>query len=176
MSKLYYERPNKSDSSQNRPKQQEQMQQRTYNPNPAVKYKGMNMKDLIMNVVLIVLSVLFVILFAVTIGIMADVDYSYTRDEDEFWYSIQSGMYGNLPEDYYHNVNENAKMTSGMEQVYAVARYFEAASLYKVAVHTQDPEKMEKYYAVMEENAPYMEDIPQIVEDIHEKLGLEISY
>lgn len=176
MNNLYYERPDKSGLGQKSTQHKEQSQQRTYNPNPAVMMKRLDMKDLIMNGVLIALSILFVILLLVTIGIMADVDYSYTRDEDAFWYSIQSGMYGDLPEDYYHNLNENAKVTPEMEQVYAIARYFEAASLYKVAVHAQDQENMEKYLAVMDKNLPYMDDIPQIVEEIHEKLGLEISY
>ena len=81
-------------------------------------------KELIINVVLSILSVIFVLVLLTTIVELADMDYSYTRDEDMFWYSIKGGSYNEIVLDAYHNENEGVKLTPGLEQCYAIARYF----------------------------------------------------
>lgn len=130
-------------------------------------------KELIINVVLSILSVIFVLVLLTTIVELADMDYSYTRDEDMFWYSIKGGSYNEIVLDAYHNENEGVELTPGLEQCYAIARYFEAASLYKAAVHVGDTEDIAKYTAIMEECLIYMEDVSYIAEDIKEQLGID---
>ena len=129
--------------------------------------------ELIINVILSIFSVIFVLALLTTIIELADMNYSYTRDEDMFWYSIQDGQYGDIVLDAYHNQNEGVELTPGLEQCYAIARYFEAASLYKAAVHVGDTEDIAKYTTIMEECLTDMEDVLYIAEDIKAQLGIE---
>lgn len=164
--KVFYEKPNSS-NAQNYG--QEKKNSRIIQEGD-VRNKA---KELITNVILSILSIIFVLLLLTTIVELADMDYTYTRDEDMFWYSIKEGEYGGVVYDAYHNQNEGAELTPGMEQCYAVARYFEAASLYKAAVHVGDTEDIAKYSAVMEECLTYMDDILYVAEDIKMTLGIE---
>jgi len=73
---------------------------------------------------------------------------------------------------------ENRTRTSdtenvALEQCYAVADYFEAASLYKVAVENGNVVEKTKYKSIMDEKKKYMNDILYVSETIHEKLGIE---
>lgn len=163
---FFYERPNSSYGPDNN--------QRKYEShNIPAEDAGSKVKGLIINVILGVLSIVFGIILLMTIAEIADMDYTYTRDEDMFWYSIKDGEYSDIVCDAYHNQNEGVELTPGMEQCYAVARYFEAASLYKAAVHVGDTEDIEKYADVMEECLTYMDDILYIAEDINITLGIE---
>lgn len=164
--KVFYERPNPSNiSNSDKRKQDSHIIQ-----DEDVRSKA---KELIINVILVVVSIAFGLILLTTIGELADMDYTYTRDEDMFWYSIKDGEYGDIVYDAYHNQNEGVELTPGLEQCYAVARYFEAASLYKAAVHVGDTEDIEKYVAVMEECLTYMDDILYIAEDINMTFGIE---
>lgn len=135
--------------------------------------KSGGIKDWIANAIIVLLSICFVILALVAVAEVADMNYSWAREEDEFWRYISDGNYSDIVKDVYHNENEGVKPTPGLEQCYAVANYFHAASLYKVAVNVGDTKDMEKYSAVMEECLTYMDDVSYIVEDIHMQLGME---
>lgn len=164
--KVFYERPNASSSPSS-----DQYKTNTHIiQDEDVRSKA---KEIIINVILSVFSIIFVLILLTTIGELADMDYTYTRDEDMFWYSIQDGQYGDIVCDAYHNQNEGVELTPGLEQCYAVARYFEAASLYKAAVYAGDTEDIAKYSTVMEECLMYMDDILYIAEDINMTLGIE---
>ena len=56
--------------------------------------------------------------------------YHYHYDEDTFLYSIQDGQYSELPEKKNRNEMEHVKADAQMLECYAVADYYEAASLY----------------------------------------------
>ena len=56
--------------------------------------------------------------------------YHYHYDEDTFLYSIQDGQYSELPEKKIRNEMEHVKADAQMLECYAVADYYEAASLY----------------------------------------------
>ena len=64
--------------------------------------------------------------------------------------------------------------TSELKQCYAVADYFEAASLYKAAVYKGDTEAMKQYLLRMEEAYVLFDDISYVAEEIDAGLGLEI--
>ena len=130
-------------------------------------------KELIANGVMIVLSIALVINICVAISVIGDMNYSWARKEDNFWYSINDGNYAPLLADAWTNRFSDVKETEGLEQCYAVAEYFEAASLYKAADYTGNAEKKEKYAKIMEEKLAYFDDIMYIAEDINMKLGIE---
>jgi len=130
-------------------------------------------KELIANGVMIVLSIALVINICVAISVINDMNYSWARKEDNFWYSINDGNYAPLLADAWTNRFSDVKETKGLEQCYAVAEYFEAASLYKAAEYTGNAEKKEKYAKIMEEKLAYFDDIMYIAEDINMKLGIE---
>ena len=164
--KVFYEKPNMQNNSS---------QAKTYyssSDNKMVK-PVTSLKNLIANVVIIVLTVIFVLLFFVAIAEMKDVDYTWTRDEDDFWYYISDGQYQELIESFYHNQNEGVRETEELKQCYAVAEYFEAASFYRVALSVNDQEDIEKYKAIMEECLLEMDDIAYVAEEINQKLGLD---
>lgn len=198
MNKIYYEKPkhlqnreqyNKSVQSgagqkmENSPHiEQEQLEERYFQPSyQAQDYSGREqlvpqkrgIKELIANGVLIILSIVLVINICVALTVIGDMNYSYARDEENFWYSITDGNYAPLIADVWTNRYSGVIETDGLAQCYAVAEYFEAASLYKAADYTGNAEKKEKYAKIMEEKLAYFDDIMYIAEDINMKLGIE---
>lgn len=163
---VFYEKPNMQNRS---------TQAKTYyaSSNNKMNKPVTSLKNLVANVVIVALSVFFVLLFFIAIAEIKDVDYAWTRDEDDFWYYISDGQYQELTEAVYHNQNEGVRETEGLKQCYAVAEYFEAASFYKVAIYVNDKEDMVKYKDIMEECLTNMDDIAYIAEEINQKLGLD---
>lgn len=155
--KIFYERPQKNN---------------TYTQNKG-RNTVSNIKNLVTNGIIIALSAIFVLLSIVAIAEAKSMEYTWTRDEDDFWYSISEGNYEDIIESVYHNRNQEIPMTPGLQQCYAVADYFEAASLYKVAVSEGDEADIKKYKAIMDESLPYLDDIMYVVEDINQKLDIE---
>lgn len=155
MSNTYFERP------KNPQKKQEDVNSTGY------------MKELITNVVLVLLSIAFVVNLFRAITEVADAPVSFAKSEDSFWYEISEGQYADLVAHSLRSQFTGVKETEGMKQCYAVMEYYEAASLYKVAVEKQNEEDKVKYAAIMEENLAYMSDIMYIAEDIHELFDIE---
>ena len=149
-----------------------QEQDYTFTPNKG-RNTVSNFKNLVTNGIIIALSAIFVLLSIVAIAEAKNMEYTWTRDEDDFWYSISEGNYMDIIEPVYHNRNQEITMTSGLQQCYAVADYLEAASLYKVAISEGDEADIKKYKAIMDESLPYLDDIMYVVEDINQKLGIE---
>lgn len=169
MNKIYYERPQRSI---NKEKQQVTMEQIPENRRIPERPKK-NIKDFVMDSILIVLSIVLAINLLVALNQLLNMGSTYTHDEDDFWRDIDSGCYSGLIEETWHNRFCDVHETEGLKQCYGVAEYFEAAALYKVALHVGNEEMKEKYSAIMEKNIDYFYDIMYIAEDIHEKLGIE---
>ena len=130
-------------------------------------------KEWIANGILIVLSILLVINLAVLALELGDMNYSYERTEKELWQDVSCENYIYLVQRTWMNRVIGINETEGIKQCYAVADYFEAASLYKVAEYTGNVANKEKYAKIMEEKLVYLDDIMYIAEDINEKLGIE---
>lgn len=186
MSKIYYERPqhlgnkeeNKENGINNRMQPNEEYYQPSYQPQDYSEQETITpvkhgIKEWIANGILIVLSIGLVINICIAISVIGDMNYSYAKKEDNFWYNIEEGRYAGLIINTWINRFSDVEETEGFKQCYAVAEYFEAASLYKVAVYTGNAEKKEKYAKIMEEKLDYFYDIMYIAEDINEKLGIE---
>lgn len=181
MNKVFYEKPqhlqNKEQKKNNSGIEnqyfQPSYQEQDYSGQVQAVVQKRGIKELIANGIMIILSIGLVINVCIAISVIGDMNYSWEREEDSFWYSINDGNYASLIDDTWTNRFSDIKETDGLEQCYAVAEYFEAASLYKAADYTGDTQKKEKYAKIMEEKLAYFGDIMYIAEDINMKLGIE---
>lgn len=195
--KIYYERPkhpqtgtksiqkNASRSVNDEPYMStEQQEQQYYQPsykapvyekrNP-VFIKGAPVKEAIANLALILLSVTLVIFVITLVTEIHMGNYTYKRDAQDFWYAIEYGNYSNMVTMKWDNEAKGVYKTSELKQCYAVADYFEAASLYKASAYKEDTEAMQKYANKMNEAYILLDDISYVAEEIDAKLGLEIA-
>lgn len=130
-------------------------------------------KEMITNIVLIVLSIAFVINLFSVIFELADIATYSTKDEDFIWFKLSEGQYAEMVADNWQNQFRGKKETEGLKQCYAITEYYEAASLYKVAVAKGNEKDKEKYAAVMEKNLECLDDVLFIIEDINELFDIE---
>ena len=123
--------------------------------------------------IIIVILAFFTILFT-GMGIVEMLDgmRSYTVSEDSMIYALQDGRYGELVSDYHRNMAANAKSTETMEECYAIARYYEAAIDYKLAVQENDSELLENSEKMMKESAAQMGSLSYAEKEIKNLLGL----
>ena len=87
-------------------------------------------------------------------------------------YALEDGRYGDLVEDYHRNMVSDIKSTETMEECYAIARYYEAAIDYKLAVQENDKELLEKSTAAMESAAKDMGALSYAEKEINSLLGI----
>ena len=132
-------------------------------------------KEWVANGAMIVLSVSLVIIGLVLISEMRYINYSYSYNASDFWYAIEDGRYASIVEYRWQNEYSKEEPEGEMEECYAIADYFEAASLYKVAEVKGDAVASEKYLNVMQEKSKIFEDVSYIAEDINQKLGIEYN-
>lgn len=141
--------------------------------NPEVS-KNSLIKEWIANGALIALSLLLVLSIIMLITEMRYSFTSYNRDADELWWYVNNGNYVELVAA--RNSNEAAGVfeTNELSEIYAIADYFEAASMYKVAFYKNDTADMEKYITQMDEAYMKMGDVNYLAEEINEKLSIVI--
>jgi len=135
--------------------------------------KNTRVKELIANIVLIALSI---ILGLSLIGLLAEmrwVGFDYSHDESDLWYYIDKEYYAQVVDYKWENVALGVEKTEELEQCYAVADYFEAASYYKAALYNNDVEKMDEYVDKMQEAYSKLDDVAYLAENINAKLGIE---
>lgn len=135
--------------------------------------KNTRVKEIIANIVLIALSV---ILGLSLIGLLAEVrwvGFDYSHDESDLWYYIDKEYYAQLVDYKWENEALGVEKTGELEQCYAVADYFEAASYYKAALYQNDTEKMKKCAAAMQEAYSRLDDVSYLAENINERIGIE---
>ena len=100
-------------------------------------------------VITVVLAVLIVgQLLNLALQIQSDI-YHYSYDEDTFLYTIQDGRYSELPDKKRRNEMEHVKADVQLQECYAVADYYEAASMYYMYLQNGDTEKGQKAQADM---------------------------
>ena len=122
--------------------------------------------------IIIVILAFFTILFTgMGITEMIDGMRSYTVSEDSMIYALQDGRYGDLVSDYHRNMAANAKSTETMEECYAIARYYEAAIDYQLAVQENDSELLENSEKIMKEAAAQMGSLSYAEKEINNLLG-----
>ena len=123
--------------------------------------------------IIIALLAFFIILFT-GMGIFEMIDGMriYTVSEDSFIYALEDGRYGDLVADYHRNMVSDVKSTETMEECYAIARYYEAAIDYKLAVQENDQKLQHSLKEKMETAAKEMGALSYAKSEINELLGL----
>ena len=123
--------------------------------------------------IIIVILAFFTILFT-GMGIfeMADGMRLYTVSEDSFIYALEDGRYGDLVQSSHKNLVSDVKATNTMKECYAIARYYEAAIDYKLAVQEKDAELQQTLKEKMETAANEMGALSYAKKEINELLGL----
>ena len=122
--------------------------------------------------IIIVILAFFTVLFT-GMGLVEMIDgmRSYTVSEDSMIYALQDGRYGDLVSDYHRNMAAEAKSTETMEECYAIARYYEAAIDYQLAVQENDLELLENSEKIMKESAAQMGALSYAEKEINNLLG-----
>ena len=94
-------------------------------------------------------------------------------DEKDFYHAIESGDYGRTVEYYYRNIQSGCEGDAELKEYYGVAKYYEAASLYKAYLKAGNTEQAEKYQERMNAALNEMGEWMIVKEPIHEQLGIE---
>lgn len=124
------------------------------------------------NIIIALLAFLIIPFTGMGIFEMIDGMRIYTISEDSFIYSLEDGRYGDLVADYHRNMVSDVKATETMEECYAIARYYEAAIDYKLAVQENDQELQHILKEKMETAAKEMGALSYAKSEINELLGL----
>lgn len=131
----------------------------------------MTAKDLITNIILVILSITLIIFGGMLIDEIADYSRSYNVSVDTYIYRIKEGDYGRVVEATYQNRVNGVKETEDMAECYAVSDYFESAFLYRV-YQTRDLEKAKQYEEKMADALSRMGELTYVADDIRERLEL----
>ena len=130
-----------------------------------------NAINFILNFVIVILCIVTVICGCVAMHELV-YEYSWTYDEDNFYYRIEDNDFYATVAMYHQNAAEGVKANNSMKEYYGVAKYFEAASLYRAFWETGDTARAEKQKVKMEEALPEMGGWHFLEDEIKEQLGL----
>lgn len=99
----------------------------------------------------------------------------YAYDEEDFLSCIRIEDYSSMVEYLYKNEVNDVKATAGMEECYAVARYYEAASMYKAYKAVGRNTEAEEKKQIMEGQITEMGELSYVIEDILTYLELDMA-
>ena len=128
--------------------------------------------QLLTNVIIGILA-FFIILFT-CMGIFETIDGMriYTVSEDSLLFALEDGRYGDLVTHYHNNQAAESKTTQTMEECYAIARYYESALDYKLALQEQDETLQNELQLKMNDAADGMGELSYAKEEIDALLGI----
>lgn len=177
---IYYQRPNNSGKKSNNSASQQHdsyyqpgYQARQYETNRRVLIHSQSAgKDLAANIVLVLLSITLVIGVITLCSELRYINSHREQDANSFWWNYDSGRYVDNIKYMYENKINDVRENTELTQCYAVAEYFEAASLYKAYVIKGNADKAQKYLEVMAKAYSEMGDVSYLAEDIDAKLGI----
>lgn len=127
----------------------------------------------IITTIIIALLAFFTILFT-GMGIfeLTDGMRIYTVSEDSFLYALEDGRYGDLVEDYHRNLVSDVNPSETMEECYAIAKYYEAAIDYKLAIQENDSQLQQTATDKMKTAAAEMGELSYAKNEIDNILGI----
>lgn len=131
-----------------------------------------NIMTWILNAIIIVLCFLFVISVSITVESLVGV-FSMPANEDNFYYDIESENFYSIPYFYHMNVQAGFEGNDTMKEYYGVAKYYEAASLYKAYDAVGNTKQAQKYQNFMEQAATEMGSWSIAQKAIDAQLGIE---
>ena len=127
----------------------------------------------IITTIIIALLAFFTILFT-GMGIfeLTDGMRIYTVSEDSFLYALEDGRYGDLVEYYHRNLVSDVNPSETMEECYAIAKYYEAAIDYKLAIQENDSQLQQTAADKMKTAAAEMGALSYAKNEIDNILGI----
>lgn len=131
------------------------------------------MKVRISSIAIIILSITLVYWSAQLIYEVKSYDYDTTTDVYTLSYCIQNKDYAQLVKLMYQNETEELEADEELQEYYAVARYFEAASMYKAYVDAGEKEKANQKLLIMNEQEKLTGELQFVIENINEKLKID---
>lgn len=126
----------------------------------------------ILNILIIVAAFFFLITACVMIEAFADANFAM-YSEDSFYYSIQNKNYAEMVGKQYANTMEGHEGNETMQEYYGVAKYYEAASLYKAYSVVGNEEQAAVFAEKMKQAEEEMGGWSIAKDSIHEQLGIE---
>lgn len=124
------------------------------------------------NIIIVVLAFLSVLFTAMGIFEFADGIRVYTASEDSLLYALEDQRYNELIYDYHRNLVSDTDSTETMEECYAIARYYEAAIDYKIAVQENDIELLKTAQEVMSLAESQMGELSYAKDEIDDLLEI----
>ena len=97
---------------------------------------------------------------------------NYSYSVDTFYYRLLEGDYPSMVRLYYENEENNVKEEGDLGEYYGVAKYFEAASYYKIYQESGDMVRANHQKEKMETALEEMGDLSAEAERIKEKLDI----
>ena len=130
---------------------------------------GQNLTALIMNLVIICLCIVLVISGILAIGGLRDA-FSPSNTENSMYYRLDSGDFYRMVDGYHTNSQEGYEGSKDMQEYYGVAKYYEAASMYRAFLETGDLERadreLEKMKKARVQMGEWMMTEPEILEQL----------
>ena len=98
--------------------------------------------------------------------------FGWQYDADSFYYRLSDGDYGAMVEMYYLNEANDVRPDEELSMYYGVAKYFEAASWYKVYDDSGDAARAADYRETMEVAQKQMGALSMVAGDVKDALGI----
>lgn len=126
----------------------------------------------IWSVVIVILGIAALLNLVVFGYRLAETQQDYSYGEQMFLNRIEEERYGRLPGMVYSNEARGVQPTEQLEECYAVARYFEAASYYKAAVEMNQTDAAAEYYTVMKEQESKAGELSYVIPEMQDFLAI----
>ena len=130
-------------------------------------------KDVVMNIIIIVLCVILFGLIAIYTAVYIDSYQLYVSDEHSLIYRVYYRKYNDLVDNVYRNEISEAPVKGDMAEIYAVAHYYENAVLYyahQIAGNTdQSKLRYERMQEYSEDMGEYADEADNILEYLEKK-------
>ena len=121
--------------------------------------------NIVLDIVIALLCLAFVLAVVFALDMYRE-SFAWSYDADSFYYRLSDGDFGAMVEMYYYNESNNVKPDEELEMYYGVAKYFEAASWYKVYSEAGDSQWTAVYRQAMDEAEADMGSLNMLAEDI----------
>lgn len=125
----------------------------------------------ITGIIIGILAFIFIAVTGMALFAISDNLRSYDISEDSMIYALKDNRYSDLVRYYHQNTALNTNSTEIMEECYAVARYYEAALDYQLAVQEGDTMLQKEAEEAMAEAADEMGDFSYAKNEIDTMLN-----
>lgn len=130
-----------------------------------------NLTTLIMNIVIVCLCVILVVCGTLAVSGLYDA-FSVVNTENSMYYRLDAGDFYRMVEGYHMNIQEGHEGSAEMQEYYGVAKYYEAASMYRAFLEIGDTERADRELEKMELARIEMGEWAMVESEILEQLKL----